>query len=301
MRKSQSMELPCLYSDWGTKGLLWAERGPVSSTAHLQKVPCWVKLKHSPLADHHCFLYFGKPHWVGKLLPTRPSCLAAMCSQGHVRGSLPETGFPQSQWQSLSPAASLAGSILPAMTVAVPLQQGQRDMVLPHSHTPRPGGEALSSTQLSATLTQHSHGWKLSWPSYSGLEEISLPQSNPAHAKFPSAALQSPKTHEEEAVSQELKGKARLTVLADDEWEPWKKHTGGALAKHRRLLTLTHCSPYGLLLPQLELLEELATGRRPSMSSLITMDKGTAMMEVKWGKNVLRFSFFAAVLRRAAL
>lgn len=31
------------------------------------------------------------------------------------------------------------------------------------------------------------------------------------------------------------------------------------------------------------------------------MDNGTAMMEVKWGKHVLRFSFFATVLRRSAV
>lgn len=113
-----------------------------------------------------------------------------------------------------SPVASLmqAPSLLPRhRAAAATLQQGQRDVALPQSHTPRPGRqveEALGSMRLSAKPTQHSQGRKLLRPSSSGLE-TSLPQSNPAHAKFPSAALQSPKICDKEGVSQELKGKAR--------------------------------------------------------------------------------------------
>lgn len=146
------MELPLLYSDW-EQG---AARGPVSSTAHHQKVPHWVKLNHSPLADHHCFPYFGKLHWMRKLLPTCPRCLAPMCSQGHLWGppSLKQVSHSPSGSPSSTPRVlgrfPDAGSIPPALAES-------------SSSSRHPAAGAQGGPQCS----QHSapHGSQPSWPS----------------------------------------------------------------------------------------------------------------------------------------
>lgn len=89
MRKSQDCprSFPHHTVAGGPRGSGWAGRGPVRSTAHHQKVPGGVKLRRSPLAEHHCFPYFGKSRRMGKLLPTCPSCPAATCPQEHLGGS----------------------------------------------------------------------------------------------------------------------------------------------------------------------------------------------------------------------
>lgn len=169
----------------------------------------------------------------------------------------PETGLPQPQQHSPSPIpGSPAASLMKAPSFLQQQQRGQREIAVPHSHTSQPGGQAEaapSSTWLSASPAQCSHGWRLLQPSPSGLEEkISLPQSNPVHAKFPSAALQSPKIREEEGVEWAKSWKEspetgtgglrvirRLTLLAGDQWEPWQEHRGEPLPTSRRLLTPT--------------------------------------------------------------
>lgn len=97
-----------------------------------------------------------------------------------------------------------------------------------------------------------------------GLEEkLSPPQSSPAHAKFLSAALQSPEMWEEErsGESQELRGKARsrtgelrairrLSLLAGDQQELWQEQRRALSSREgtsRRLVPLTwqHWEPLG--------------------------------------------------------